>query len=256
MLFFVPHILESSRAIELSAQQIQHLKARRILNSGQELVLCTTTVCAKARLEITKKSIFASIFDIQPLAPWTAPKLRLYIAAIKPDRMSWLIEKATELGVYELIPFRAERSQGVYCTNKHTQHYQQVAIGACTQSQRKHLLQISELIESTEQAHLHAQKQELRTFSGLLAQEESTQKNHSLCAPSGPLGDIALFIGPEGGWSPAEQHLLENKTEHLAYPFGILRSETAALCLSSWLLGLASHEKKHRALTMDQNSDL
>ncbi len=242
MLLFVHDSLAPSQKIGLSVQQTQHLKARRILIQDQQVVLCNGSVSAIGKIEILKKSICVHITHTEPLAPWTGPQLSLYISVIKPDRMGWLIEKATELGVYQIIPVQAERSQKIYCSEKNIEHYNQVVIAACTQSERKHLMKIPKTIDSLDIALSHAQQANLNVFSGLIAgsSQGATNKNMLPLILGNPQ-KMALFIGPEGGWSAREQALLEKSTQALSYPFGILRTETASLALTSWLMGLASH---------------
>jgi 16S rRNA (uracil1498-N3)-methyltransferase len=159
----------------------------------------------------------------------------LCAALVKKDTFEWIVQKATELGVSRIVPILAERSEK---KNISMDRLQRIIIEAAEQSGRATLPEIIEPI----------------TLEDALAMKDDTKdiasKNiHAVVwEPTAPLfhsnsvtGDsrtvnqpfensIVTYIGPEGGWSPAELELFTKKGVTM-YSMGpqILRAETAAV---------------------------
>ena len=152
--------------------------------------------------------------------------LRLLQSVCKGERMDFIVQKATELGVSEIQPILTERTvvrlDGERA-GRRTEHWQRVAISACEQSGRNRVPRIHDAIPLTE----------------LLAQPPRT--GHRLVlSPSAGAGllaqsaaencELELLIGPEGGLDDSELSAAVD-AGFLAARFGprILRTETAAI---------------------------
>jgi 16S rRNA (uracil1498-N3)-methyltransferase len=152
------------------------------------------------------------------------------------DRMDWLVEKATELGVVQLQPVLAERSSlrldGERAQRKQ-QHWQAVAVSACEQSGRNRLPTV------------HA-PQAMRAFLRDAAGAGSTRWLLSLDAEALPLRaalcdlpsaqPVIVLSGPEGGLSPDEE-AAARAAGFVPVSLGhrVLRAETAPLAALSVL---------------------
>tara|TARA_R110002049_G_scaffold23490_29_gene82753 strand:- start:128 stop:862 length:735 start_codon:yes stop_codon:yes gene_type:complete len=149
--------------------------------------------------------------------------IHLGIGVSRGERMDWLIQKSTELGITALTPLLTEHT-GVKLSGeraaKKVQHWQQIAISACEQCGRNrppviHALQSAENWLDTTEAEqkfvLHHRAQTIHV-SG---------RNP---------GSIALFVGPEGGLSESEIAAAE-RSGYTALRLGprVLRTETAPL---------------------------
>lgn len=224
MILFVPSI--STNPIELSQEQVRHLKAKRILFDKQEVFLSDGKTHAQGYLETLKKGTFVHCVSQTALQP-RSNLLSLYVGVIKPDRMSWLIEKATELGCDQIIPIWTERAQRSHWSDKTWAHLQKVLISACTQSMQLvpptlHMpIDIQDIALNISTAHY---------FYGDLSPNSISTSQLSLQTDF----TCNLFIGPEGGWSNADLKLLEQCTP-IHFPGPILRTETAAIILASTL---------------------
>ena len=142
---------------------------------------------------------------------------------IKNDRMDWLIQKATELGVNSITPLLSENTDVKHSQErleKKQNHWQQVMINACEQSGRTTLVRIH-----SPQAFIDYVAAS-RADHKLILHPNTLNKNE---APQRPK-TIDLLIGPEGGFTEDEVKLAQVH-DFAAMTMGprILRAETAPL---------------------------
>lgn len=143
----------------------------------------------------------------------------LAFAPLKHDPMTFLIEKATELGVTNLQPVITERTNS---QRVNLERLQKNAIEAAQQCERLDIPTLHEPIRLT------AFLQNLPKVNWYAAIERSTEKSCKIDYPAG------FIIGPEGGWSEKEKQILDQHVSNIHLGKNILRAETAAIvCLSS-----------------------
>jgi 16S rRNA (uracil1498-N3)-methyltransferase len=141
------------------------------------------------------------------------------------ERMDWVIQKATELGVRRIVPLITSRSVvrlDARQAQKKSQHWRGISIAACEQCGRNHLPELTPPVD-------------LQEFLGSEAPEEAMRL---LLSPAGSLRigaiksleKIILLIGPEGGLAP-EEGSAALAQGYVAVRLGprILRTETAAI---------------------------
>ena len=155
--------------------------------------------------------------------------VHLLLAIIKFDHYEWGIEKLTELGAARITPVVARRTEKhlAHSSAKRAERWRRIALEASKQSRRSELPQIDDPLPL---------KQALAQVSAptklLLAETE--QENSLAAALSDGNGEIALAIGPEGGWTADEMQLFsENGWRHVTLGPRILRAETAAIAALS-----------------------
>jgi 16S rRNA (uracil1498-N3)-methyltransferase len=143
------------------------------------------------------------------------------------DRMDWVVQKATELGVVRILP--ALSSYSTARANPHhaasrLDHLRKVAIAACEQSGRTHLPLIE---QPRELASWLDELPPAREVSRLLF---TPGGKHALRTLPGPRHDLVLMVGPEGGLAPEEEHHAR-QCGFLDVGLGprVLRTETAAI---------------------------
>jgi 16S rRNA (uracil1498-N3)-methyltransferase len=147
------------------------------------------------------------------------------------ERMDWLVEKATELGVQRLSPVMTERSvlrlQGDRAEKK-LAHWQSVVVAASEQCGRNRLMVVEPVRTLT---------QWLRELAPTASQVRAVL---SLSASAQPLGEVRhahgeqtpwlLVSGPEGGLSAAEESsLIDSGLLPVSLGQRVLRAETAAI---------------------------
>jgi 16S rRNA (uracil1498-N3)-methyltransferase len=149
--------------------------------------------------------------------------LKVLIAIFKFDRMEWAIEKATELGATEIIPFIARRTDAhlAQAAGKRVERWRRIAHEASQQSRRVSPPEISDPVKLKEAIAVVAD------VLVVLAESEDERMLRDVVTGG---GSVALAIGPEGGWASDELDAFE-KAGWVAASLGptILRAETAVI---------------------------
>lgn len=175
-------------------------------------------------VEVTKKKVSVRI-ETQEISSLESP-LRIHLAQAlsKGDRMEWVIQKATELGVTSITPLITQHCAVKLDTErleKKHHYWQQIIIAACEQCGRNELPILHPF------QHLNAYALTDRTGLRLVLSPtaQSSWRHYKM-----PNQEVNLLIGPEGGLSREEVLLLEQQ-DFLPLALGprILRTETAAL---------------------------
>ena len=142
------------------------------------------------------------------------------------EKMDWVIQKATELGVTEIQPLDTERSVARLSAEraaKRREHWRQVAISACEQCGRNVLPEIHAPLD------IIAWLQQMNELSGtkLILLPQGAASLHSLEKPQ---GEVVLLIGAEGGFTQAESDsALRCGFTPIRLGARVLRTETAAV---------------------------
>ena len=180
-------------------------------------------------LLVERKQVLVKTGDHLALERESRLKIHLGIAVSRGDRMDWVVQKATELGVDELSPLFTERTEVKLTAEraaKKAAHWRQVAISACEQCGRNRLPSIHPL--QTLESWLVATTAERKLVLHHRADTEAV--------PADAPGSAALLVGPEGGLSAAEIEAAE-RADYRALAMGprVLRTETAPLAAISIL---------------------
>lgn len=164
-----------------------------------------------------------------------APRAVHLLAGITAnERMDWLVEKATELGVASITPLVAERSvlklKGERADKK-IAHWQAVAVAACEQCGRNRVPVVHDAIDlagwARAQTGAAASDGAVAAQRLLLSLRAGTLPLQQAAAPAGP---VLFLSGPEGGLSSAEEDLaLLHGFSPVTLGPRVLRAETAPL---------------------------
>ncbi len=159
--------------------------------------------------------------------------LHLAIGISRGERMDWIVQKATELGISAITPLftsRCEVKLSGERLEKRLKHWQQVAISACEQSQRNIIPVINPAI------NLYQWLQSCESNLKLVLHHRTQQR---LAEMTNSNNQIALLVGPEGGLSDTEiEQALEASYQALAIGPRVLRTETAPLAAISIIQSL------------------
>lgn len=153
-------------------------------------------------------------------------KVLLAQALSSSEKMDWVIQKATELGVAEIQPIDTERSVARLSAErveKRLDHWQQVAISACEQCGRNTL----PLIYVPLDIMVWLQQIQKATDAKFILLPQSAT---SLLSQAKPQGRVTLLIGAEGGFTQAESDTaLRCGFTPIRMGARVLRTETAAI---------------------------
>ena len=153
-------------------------------------------------------------------------KIFLFQSLLKKDKMEWVFQKGTEVGVFDFIPVLSARSVK---KDFNKERAEKIIREAAEQSGRAVLPAVHEIMDF-KSALEFVQKERL---SGVIADPNS--KKHISEILKEP--KMALFIGPEGGWTPEEvEEAKECGFKAASLGRLNLRSETAAIVGSAFLV--------------------
>jgi 16S rRNA (uracil1498-N3)-methyltransferase len=188
-----------------------------------------------ARLDVAGKSVHVTLDAAVPRSTAeTGARIALAQAVPKGQKMDFIVEKATELGVAAILPFRSERVVGDRTGDHKHDRWQRIARSAAQQSGRS-LVPLVEPIANWAEL--------LATFVAydrvwLPWERADAMPLRARFEPeAGNAGSVLVVIGPEGGFSEAEVDLAQ-AAGALPVSLGarILRTETAALAILAALL--------------------
>lgn len=178
-------------------------------------------------IEIDPQRIVFSTSELPNEAQQHSRKIHLYLAIFKFDRLEWSIEKCTELGVSNIFPVIAQRTDTYLAAaaRKRVERWRRIAHEAAQQSRRDGVPQIADP-EKLDIAIAEAPGKRI-----VLSEAERDQALRPLVADH---SDVSLAVGPEGGWTETELGLFtQNGWAHASLGTTILRAETAAVAATA-----------------------
>ena len=231
---YSPQSISIGDRIQLESGPARHLTSVLRMVAGQEIVLFNgqggeyrgQLVEAKKGFAAVQITAFEAIDRESPLS------IHLAIGISRGERMDWIVQKATELGVREITPLFTQRCE-VKLTGdrlvKKLQHWQQVAISACEQCQRNRVPRINSAVALEHWDHHRPQDLKL-----VLHHRTEVRLRHIEQTPQ----SICLLIGPEGGLADQEiASAIDLGFQPMALGPRVLRTETAPLAAISLLQG-------------------
>ncbi len=197
----------------------RHLTRVLRVEVGQKYEISDNSNVYLAEVETARKEhvVFRTLEKFPP--PQPEPELILCAALIKFDHFEWMIEKATELGVTQIIPVQTTRSEhGLErAALKRIERWRKIVLESSQQSRRAFLPEIVEPVSLARALQTEA--------ASKIVLDEGESALVSI--PKG-VDSIALLVGPEGGWTDEERAQFDGWTRASLGPL-ILRAETAAI---------------------------
>jgi 16S rRNA (uracil1498-N3)-methyltransferase len=179
-----------------------------------------------ARIDrVGKRSIEAGVVGTRAVDTESPLRITLVQGIARGEKMDWILQKATELGIAGIVPVVSERSEvklDAERAGKRLAHWRSVVVSACEQCGRARVPDVG-AVQS-----LQASFADLPEVPRFLLDPEATQ---SIAGMSQPLADgCVLAVGPEGGWSTRDRGILrEAGFSGLRLGPRILRTETAGI---------------------------
>ena len=207
----------------LTGEQALHLA--RVLRAEAGQIFDVVAAGFLHRAEITAVTNDRVDFVLhEELESDSALPLHLYLAVFKFDHLEWAIEKATELGVAQITPVLARRTEKhlAQAAVKRVERWRRIAHEASQQSRRT---SVPDIADPTP-LKLALEKEQSPTRILLSETEQTTTLAEALAQGT----TTALAIGPEGGWTQDEMNLFtQQHWTHVTLGPRILRAETAAI---------------------------
>jgi len=221
--FFVDAI-ESGRA-QITGPEAHHLTRVLRVEPGQLFEISDNRSVYLAEVEKARKDLVSFAVREPIAAPDPVVRTTLLASLIRFERFEWILEKATELGVERIIPVRAERSEkGLeQAALKRMPRWQRIVREASEQSRRAKLPEIGDPVPLADALLVE-------TPHRFALDETEAKPLLSVLPAQRCLGDqVALLIGPEGGWTDREREQFSSVWRAASLGPQILRAETAAI---------------------------
>lgn len=238
--FFVESSQIQGTRIIITGNDVNHIKNVLRMQPGEEIAVSNGEDGKEYRCgieELHEDEIVCTLRFIKEDGMELPSKIYLFQGLPKADKMELIVQKAVELGVYEIIPVATKRAVVKLDKKKAKQkvvRWQTISEAAAKQSKRRIVPQIHNVMTFKE-AVVYAAGMQVKVIPYELA--EGMEKTRKLVEHLKPGEEIAIFIGPEGGFEENEiQTALENGIEPITLGKRILRTETAGFTVLSWIM--------------------
>ncbi|MDE7260403.1 MAG: 16S rRNA (uracil(1498)-N(3))-methyltransferase [Lachnospiraceae bacterium] len=238
--FFVEPSQIQDKRIVITGRDVNHIKNVLRMKIGEEIAVSNGIDSREYRCgieEYTEDEVICTLRFIKEDGVELPSKIYLFQGLPKVDKMELVIQKAVELGVYEVIPVAAKRCVVKLDDKKaaaKVSRWQGIAEAAAKQSKRS-VIPAVHAVMSMGEAIAYAKDMDVRLIPYELAEDMSHTKALIEAVSAG--SSIAVFIGPEGGFEESEvQAAVSAGIEPITLGRRILRTETAGMTVLSWLM--------------------
>ena len=228
--FFVSSEEMKENNIVLTGENAAHAKVLR-LKIGEDVLVCDGqgNECSCSVSDVNPGQITLVVNSRQKAASEPAVKASIYMAFPKSDKLEHVIQKATELGAYEIVAFPTSRcvsKPDEKSLKKKQERWQKIASSAAEQSGRGRIPEVIVLKSYAEALNRAAEADKAILF---YENEHATTLRQKL--EEGTFHSISLLTGPEGGLEESEvERAKDAGLSVCTLGSRILRCETAPLC--------------------------
>ncbi|MBQ9991226.1 MAG: 16S rRNA (uracil(1498)-N(3))-methyltransferase [Lachnospiraceae bacterium] len=238
--FFVESGQIQGNQVIITGRDVNHIRNVLRMQPGEEISVSNGVDGKEYRcgiLQLKEEEILCELRFIKEDGVELPSRIHLFQGLPKSDKMELIIQKAVELGAYEIIPVATKRAvvklEGKKAAAK-TARWQTISEAAAKQSKRAIIPKVREPLSFKEAVAL-CREMEIKLIPYELADGMKTTRE--IISGLKPGGDIAVFIGPEGGFDEEEIRLAK-EAGILLITLGkrILRTETAGLTVLAWMM--------------------
>lgn len=220
---------------------VNHIKNVLRMKAGEEILLSSGDkmeyTCMIETLDA--EEILASVLYVQEPGVELSSKIYLFQGLPKSDKMELIIQKAVELGAYEIIPVNTRRTVVKLDAKKQeakVRRWQGISESAAKQAKRMIIPRVHPVMKFSE-ALDYAEALDVRLIPYEMAKD--MEHTRDLLGQIQPGQSVGIFIGPEGGFAPEEvEEALKAQVHPITLGKRILRTETAGMTMLSILMYL------------------
>lgn len=230
----------NDKRVTILGSDVNHIKNVLRMKTGEEIAVSNGQDGKEYRcgiLSLEEDCVLCELRFVKEDAVELPSKVYLFQGLPKADKMELIIQKAVELGVHQVIPVAAKRCVVKLDDRKAKSkiaRWQGIAEAAAKQSKRGIIPQVTEVMSFRDAVKLAADM-DVRLIPYELA--EGMERTKEIISALQPGQEIAVFIGPEGGFEESEiQEALDKGIEPVTLGRRILRTETAGFTVLSWIM--------------------
>lgn len=236
--FFVEEAQISETDVRIEGSDVNHIKNVLRMKCGEKIRISSNTgknfYCTVS--EITGDYVLADILEELQENTELPNQIYLFQGLPKSDKMELIIQKAVELGVYEIIPVAMKNCVAKLDEKKAASkiaRWQEIAKSAAKQSKRS----LIPTIQMPLSYKLAVQKaKELDVVLVPYENKRGMQATREVISAIKKGQTIGIFIGPEGGFDTSEIDLIKEEGKLISLGNRILRTETAGMAALSMLV--------------------
>lgn len=224
----------------ITGPDVNHIKNVLRMRPGEEIIICNGQGkdCYCIINKVSDTEITADIREIQATKAELKPRITLFQGMPKKDKMELIIQKAVELGVYEIVPVMTKRVvvklEDKKKEEKKLERWQSIAQSAAKQSGRG-IIPMVRPVQTFQAAIREAGNMGLAIIP--YENEMGMKKTRALMSTLNHYDTIGVFIGPEGGFEESEIEAAKgNNITPVSLGNRILRTETAGLAALSMMV--------------------
>ncbi|MCR5119822.1 MAG: 16S rRNA (uracil(1498)-N(3))-methyltransferase [Lachnospiraceae bacterium] len=228
--------------IRIEGSDVNHIKNVLRMKAGEELSVSVKGDDREYRCgieEIRDDEVICSLRFIKEEGVELPFKITLFQGLPKADKMELIIQKAVELGAYEIVPVKTERSIVKFDEKKAAQkreRWQGISEAAAKQSRRAVIPEVT-MPQSMKDAAAYAKDMTIACIPYELVEGMEGTKRFIEEMRSKKSGTLGIFIGPEGGFTKEEVELAEAAgVKPVSLGRRILRTETAGMTMLSIIM--------------------
>lgn len=231
--FFVAEEEMQSQFIVLTGENAAHAKVLRLKN-GEEVLVCDGQgrECLCTVSDISPGMVSLVVRNRRLSDTEAGVSVSVYMAFSKGDKLEHVIQKATELGAFEIVAFPSSRCVSRpddKSLQKKLERWQKIAASAAEQSGRGRIPAVL-----TIPSYADALRRAAQADKAILFYENEQSVTLRMALEAAPFQTISLLTGPEGGLEAKEvEQAREAGLEICTLGRRILRCETAPLCALS-----------------------
>lgn len=228
---------DGERHVTIGGEDAYHLARVLRAQPGEEIVVSDGRGCLY-EVELTAvapEAVHGQVRNIRADEAEPPVKITLFQSILKGEKMDWVLQKGTEVGITSFVPFLSARTVARPAPNqfeKKQERWQKIVTAAAKQSGRGLIPTVQPITPWAQVAPLLAGQFALVAWEG-----ETTCSLRQALTQREQLTAAQLIIGPEGGFDPAEVAALTDQGA-LSVSLGprILRAETAGPIAAALLL--------------------
>lgn len=238
--FYVDPDQTGDSKIKITGSDVNHIKNVLRMKPGENIIVCNGQgkdfYCIIT--EISDDVVLTEVVKVSVTDTELDGKIYLFQGIPKKDKMEFIIQKAVELGIYEIIPVMTKRTvvklEDKKKEQKRIERWQAIATSAAKQSNRGIIPKVRNIMYFEEALNLA-----LNMDCKMIPYENAKDitKTRDIIQNTPKANSIAIFIGPEGGFEEEEiKRAAETGFLPLTLGRRILRTETAGLAILSMIM--------------------
>lgn len=236
--FFIPNEWICRNSVIFRGQQVHQIRDVIRLQAGDRITVLDNSGCEyEVELKRITKELVEGTICGEVAAAEPSAEITLYQALLKGSGFELVLQKCTEIGVSRFVPVSCERCVARNPSSEKVERWRKIVLEASEQSGRGKLPDIGPVMPFQQACQSVGKPSFIADAGKSTSGLHSVLRNELANMKREPSPKVCLFIGPEGGFSPAEVDLaIQCGIQPITLGDRVLRAETAGLVTATAIL--------------------